>query len=226
MSFSSRRHRAARLTHRAAQASAKPHRRLHRVRRPAEAHADPPRASVCIDAHRGQHMADCRTLPDEHAAPALTATPSRSSAITTVSADSPGTANSDRVRQAASRVAPKITASGASRSSSASKRSRNVADMLHLAQVGSVLTAAPKPAIAGDVLRAGAASDSCPPPRSAARAARRRARRARPRLAGRRSCARERHVVRVEMRYGILPRGLHGIDMEQRAFAAVGDDAV
>src|SRR5688572_27007683 len=64
------------------------------------------------------------TLPDEQAAPDDTATPSRSSAITAVSAFTPGTANSVVL---GSRVAasPKMTACGSIALSPASSRSRS-----------------------------------------------------------------------------------------------------
>ena len=95
------------------------------------------------------------TLPDEQAAPEDTATPSRSKAITAVSAFMPGSAKSV-VFGSLSASAPKITACGASRAQARfQRRAGTHAGDVASSDARAASAAAPKPAIAGDILRAG-----------------------------------------------------------------------
>ena len=96
------------------------------------------------------------TLPEEHAAPALTATPARSSLITSSLSRLAGQRDARGVGDAQA-CAPSTTASGVIARHLPSSRSRKHALRCYSARSARAISAAaPKPAIAGDVLGAGA----------------------------------------------------------------------
>ena len=144
-----------------------------------------------------------RTLPDEQAAPALTATPSRSSAITAVSALMPGTATQMVLASRGASCAEdhgvgqsrvKLPLRNRSRSVCASPSDRDRAAPLRQRR---------RSRRSRRRFRCRRAARAPGRRRqSAARAARRRARRARRRLAARRSCAREGGVIEAELGEG------------------------
>src|SRR5208282_4300990 len=92
---------------------------------------------------------DGATLPDEQAEPELTATPARSSAITSVAASTPGTAK-QRVLGKRGAASEKTTASAATERTAAARRSRRPTSRGASLSVSSrdARAAAPKPAIA------------------------------------------------------------------------------
>src|SRR5262245_7282682 len=103
-----------------------------------------------------------RTLPDEHAAPELTATPSRSMAITAVSALSPGSAKLEVLGRRATLLpktmaSPGKPASKRSRSADARAASAFISRSAHSTAVANPTTAAPF-SVPGRRPR------SCPPP--------------------------------------------------------------
>ena len=98
------------------------------------------------------------TLPDEQAEPDETATPSRSRLMRTVSAASPATAKHDVLGSLRARQ-EKISTSGDTARSLSSNRSRNASVALVLPS-----SAAAKPAIAGDIFRAGPSVQFLPTP--------------------------------------------------------------
>src|SRR5262245_6058422 len=105
------------------------------------------------------------TLPEEQAAPEDTATPSRSKAMTAVSAFMPGTANRV-VFGSRSTPAPKMTTSGVAACSAVSRRSRSAAVCALSAarEARAAVAAAPKPAMPATFSVPARTPRSCPPP--------------------------------------------------------------
>src|SRR5262245_28034231 len=105
------------------------------------------------------------TLPEEQAAPEDTATPSRSKAMTAVSAFMPGTANRV-VFGSRSTPAPKMTTSGVAALRAVSRRSRSpaVCALSAARPARAAAAAAPKPAMPATFSVPARTPRSCPPP--------------------------------------------------------------
>src|SRR3954451_382393 len=106
------------------------------------------------------------TLPDEQAAPALTITPSRSSAMICVSEATPGSASAVVLGRRGA-AAPITSASGTAFSAAVSRRSRNRRTWPYSAKPARAESAAAaKPAMPGRFSVPARRPRSCPPPRS------------------------------------------------------------